>query len=54
MSEQTKSQNDKAWESLFEKYDILSHILLYQAVWDQDDLILVFRTLVQKLRHQFQ
>ena len=26
MSEQTKSQNDKAWEALFEKYDILSHI----------------------------
>ena len=26
MSEQAKSQNDKAWEALFEKYDILSHI----------------------------
>ena len=26
MSEQIKSQNDKAWEALFEKYQILSHI----------------------------
>lgn len=26
MSEQIKSQNDRAWESLFEKYDILSRI----------------------------
>ena len=26
MSEQVKSQNDKAWEALFKKYDILSHI----------------------------
>ena len=26
MSEQMKSQNDKAWEALFEKYGILSHI----------------------------
>ena len=26
MSERTKSQNDRAWEALFEKYDILPHI----------------------------
>jgi hypothetical protein len=26
MSEQNKSQNDKAWERLFDKYDILSHV----------------------------
>ncbi len=26
MSEQAKSQNDRAWEALFDKYDILSHI----------------------------
>jgi len=26
MSEQAKSQNDEAWEALFEKYDILPHI----------------------------
>lgn len=26
MSEQIKSQNDKAWEALFEKYDILPHL----------------------------
>lgn len=26
MSEQAKTQNDRAWEALFEKYDILSHI----------------------------
>ncbi len=26
MGEQVKSQNDKAWEAIFEKYDILSHI----------------------------
>ena len=26
MSEQMRSQNDKAWEALFEKYEILSHI----------------------------
>lgn len=26
MSEQVKSQNDKAWEALFKKYDILQQI----------------------------
>ena len=26
MNKQIKSQNDKAWEALFEKYHILSHI----------------------------
>lgn len=26
MSEEGKSQNDKAWEALFKKYDVLSHI----------------------------
>lgn len=26
MSEQTKTQNDKAWEALFEKYEILRRI----------------------------
>ena len=26
MSKQVKGQNDKAWEALFEKYDILQHI----------------------------
>ena len=26
MSEKMKTQNDKAWEELFEKYNVLSHI----------------------------
>ena len=26
MSEKAKGQNDRAWEALFEKYDILSRI----------------------------
>ena len=26
MSEKSKGQNDRAWEALFEKYDILSRI----------------------------
>ena len=60
MSEKAKGQNDRAWEALFEKYDILSHIrqegkfeifwrrmgfyLPFPDGWVPDSLIFIFKT----------